>query len=153
MSLILYTEDDAIMQADGYAVLGEAGYEVMTASMAPEAIALLRECGARVSALITDINLSGHAEGWSVAEAGRAIRGSLPVIYVSSSDRGALATRGVPGGVWISKPFEWPRLLRTMSGMLAHQLEGVLRHYPEYRFAKPELRESWAMVQGTKSGG
>jgi CheY-like chemotaxis protein len=120
MALILYTEDDAIMQTDGYAVLGDAGYEVMTASTGAEAIARLREQGARVSALITDINLSGQAEGWSVAEAGRAIRGSLPVIYVSSSDRGVLAVRGVQGGIWVSKPFEWPRLLRTMSGMLAH---------------------------------
>jgi ribosomal protein L11 methyltransferase len=41
----------------------------------------------------------------------------------------------------------------VMSGMLAHQLDGVLRNYPEFRFATPEVRESWVMVQGTKTGG
>ena len=41
----------------------------------------------------------------------------------------------------------------VMSGMLEHQLDDVLPHYPAFRFAKPALRESWAMVQGTKTGG
>jgi|GraSoiStandDraft_4_1057263.scaffolds.fasta_scaffold190160_2 DNA-binding response OmpR family regulator len=120
MPLILYTEDDAILQAEGDMFLADAGYEVMTASTGAEACALLREHGPRVSALITDINLSDGPDGWRVAEVGREIRGSLPVLYVSASDGDAFRARGVRNSIWSPKPFEWPRLLRTVSHMLAH---------------------------------
>src|SRR5215213_6956552 len=99
MSLILYTEDDAILLADGDAVLRDAGYEVLLASTGAEACALLGSQGARVSALVTDINLAGEMQGWSVAEAGREINPDLPVVYVSASDRREFARRGVADSV------------------------------------------------------
>ncbi len=46
-----------------------------------------------------------------------------------------------------------PGGMLVMSGMLAQQLDEVQLHYPEFQFAKAQLRESWVMVQGTKTGG
>jgi len=39
----------------------------------------------------------------------------------------------------------------VMSGMLAHQVDAVLAHYPDIRFESPQVRDSWAMVEGTKA--
>ena len=118
MSLILYTEDDAILLADGDAVLRDAGYEVLLASTGAEACALLGSQGARVSALVTDINLAGEMQGWSVAEAGREINPDLPVVYVSASDRREFARRGVADSVWIPKPFQWSRVIEALAALL-----------------------------------
>jgi ribosomal protein L11 methyltransferase len=46
-----------------------------------------------------------------------------------------------PGGVLV------------MSGMLVHQLDAVLAHYPGFRFAAAQVRDSWVMVEGTRTGG
>jgi hypothetical protein len=40
-----------------------------------------------------------------------------------------------------------------MSGMLAHQLDEVLAHYPDFDFAAAHVRDSWVMVEGTRAGG
>ena len=39
----------------------------------------------------------------------------------------------------------------VMSGMLAHQVDAVLARYPDFRFESPQVRDSWAMVEGTKA--
>ena len=42
----------------------------------------------------------------------------------------------------------------VMSGMLAHQLETVTsRHYPDFTFEPPQMRDDWVMVQGIRSRG
>jgi len=39
----------------------------------------------------------------------------------------------------------------VLSGMLAHQVDAVVAGYPDIRFESPRLRDSWAMVEGTKA--
>jgi ribosomal protein L11 methyltransferase len=39
----------------------------------------------------------------------------------------------------------------VISGMLAHQVDAVLAQYPDVRFESPQVRDSWAMVEGTKA--
>lgn len=41
----------------------------------------------------------------------------------------------------------------VMSGMLAHQLETVTSHYPDFTFEPPQTRDDWVMVQGIRSRG
>lgn len=41
----------------------------------------------------------------------------------------------------------------VMSGLLERQLGDVLERYPQFRFAQPVVRDSWVMVEGTKTGG
>lgn len=41
----------------------------------------------------------------------------------------------------------------VMSGMLAHQLESVTSHYPDFTFEPPQMRDDWVMVQGIRSRG
>jgi ribosomal protein L11 methyltransferase len=41
----------------------------------------------------------------------------------------------------------------VMSGMLAHQLDSVTAHYPDFRFEPPHVRDDWVMVQGIRARG
>lgn len=119
MALVLYVDDDAVLQLDGHAMLEAAGHEVLVASDGEEACAHMAAQGGRLDALITDINLRGGMDGWQVAEAGREIRLSLPVLYLSASDRAAFAMRGVAHSAWASKPMQWPQVVAMVAAMLA----------------------------------
>jgi ribosomal protein L11 methyltransferase len=39
----------------------------------------------------------------------------------------------------------------VISGLLLHQVDGVLARYVDFRFESPQVRDSWAMVEGTKT--
>lgn len=101
--VVLVVEDewlvrDAIVQA-----LRDAGWQVLEASKAEDAIALLR-AGYNVDVVFTDIQLAGQLCGWDVAEQFRAVREDAPVIYASgnSADR----SRRVAGSLFFNKPYQ-----------------------------------------------
>lgn len=118
MSLILYVEDDALLQTDGEAVLTSAGYEVVLAMDGAEGCEALRRLGERVSALITDVRLQGAIDGWQVAAFGRGMIENLPVVYVTASEADDFATRGVAQSLLVSKPFDWPQVVSSVSLLL-----------------------------------
>ncbi len=41
----------------------------------------------------------------------------------------------------------------VMSGMLGHQLDGVVARYPDFRFDTARVHDDWVMVQGIRSRG
>lgn len=120
VTIILYVEDDPLLQADGSATLRDFGYNVLTASDGAAACALLRSAYPSVSALVTEINLQGDVEGWHVAEVGRVVNPRLAVLYTSAADRADFLVRGVRDSIWTAKPFTWPGLIRTIESMLLH---------------------------------
>jgi CheY-like chemotaxis protein len=119
MSRILYVEDDAILQLDGEASLLAAGYDVVLAFDGPSACACLRENGARFDALITDIDLGGALKGWEVAQVGRGIIEGLSVVYVTGAAGRDFGKLGVPGSLLLAKPFSWPLMVASLSGLIA----------------------------------
>jgi CheY-like chemotaxis protein len=118
MSIILYVEDDPILQADGSAALEKSGYEVRSACDGAQACAMLRSDDPPADALITDINLQGAVEGWQVAEVGRVLDPTLAVVYTSAADPAEFVAKGVRGSVWAAKPFTWPSVLRSVERLL-----------------------------------
>jgi CheY-like chemotaxis protein len=119
MSLVLYVEDDAVLQLDGEIALTEAGHDVLLAGDGAEACALLRHWGRRLDALVTDIDLPGAVDGWEVAELAREFREELPVVYATASEAAAVAARGVPLSLVVRKPFAWPQVVRCVATLLA----------------------------------
>lgn len=117
MLRILYVEDDAVLQADGGAMLEEAGFEVALAATGPDACVLLDRRHHQIDALITDINLDGPMSGWRVAEIARALNPELAVLYVSASERCDFATCGVSDSRWVSKPFAWSEITEAIAAM------------------------------------
>src|SRR6185312_59363 len=111
---ILVVEDEALLRLDLVETLSSAGYAVLEASDADQALGYLRKRHA-IDALITDIDLGAGPTGWDVAETFRAARSDIPIIYISgvASDR----RRRVPGSVFFAKPCRTLDILKVCRGL------------------------------------
>jgi CheY-like chemotaxis protein len=67
--------------------------------------------GKPVHVLITDIHLNDTADGWDVAEAFRAARDDIPVIYTSGNAHDQ--TRSVPNSLFFNKPYRPAEVVRA----------------------------------------
>jgi len=87
-------------------VLGEAGYRVLEAADGPSGLAILQS-GARVDLLITDVGLPGGLNGRQVADAARAERPDLKVLFVTGYAENAVVGNGhLDAGMQVmTKPF------------------------------------------------
>ena len=77
-------------------VLEEAGYAALEASTAPSGLRILQS-DARIDLLITDVGLPGGMNGRQVADAGRALRPDLKVLFMTGYAENA-ADRPRPSG-------------------------------------------------------
>jgi len=96
--VVLLVEDEWVVRDVLASELRDAGWQVIEASTAEGALALL-ETRQRIDLLLTDIQLAGHLSGWDVAELYRGAHADLPVIYAceNSADR----SRSVQGSVYL----------------------------------------------------
>jgi CheY-like chemotaxis protein len=108
--VVLVVEDELFLRCDLADCLREAGCVVLEAVSADRAIAMCRD-GTAVHILITDIQLNGSANGWDVAEAFRAARSDVAVIYTSGDahDR----TRSVPNSLHFNKPYRTTEVVKA----------------------------------------
>jgi CheY-like chemotaxis protein len=99
----LVVEDEWIVREVIADALRSAGWHVLEASSAEDAVALLR-AGNRIDLLFTDIQLAGSLCGWDVAEQFRAAQADLPIIYASGNapDR----SRRVGDSLFFDKPYQ-----------------------------------------------
>ena len=82
--LLLYVEDEVLIQQMLASDLEDAGFAVIVANKGPDALAVLESRSADLHGLITDINLGAGPDGWEVARKARELRSGLPVVYVSA---------------------------------------------------------------------
>jgi CheY-like chemotaxis protein len=103
---ILVVEDDADVRDYTAGVLRELGYRIVEAGDAAEA--LRRLAGERrIDLLFTDVGLPGGVTGRRLAEAARAQRPGLKVLFTTGYARNAIVHNGMldPGVELIVKPF------------------------------------------------
>jgi CheY-like chemotaxis protein len=100
---ILVVDDEALIRMDVMYILEDAGYSVMEASSADEAIVMLERFPG-IDAVLTDINMPGTMDG---LELSHTIRDRWPLIgLVITSGRFAGKSAQIPAGVqFISKPY------------------------------------------------
>jgi CheY-like chemotaxis protein len=112
-STILVVEDEALPRLELIDTLSCAGYEVLEASNAHEALGYLQH-QRQIDVVITDIQLGDDLTGWDVAEKFRAERPNIPIVYTSgtSGDR----RRSVPGSVFFRKPYRSWDILKVCRG-------------------------------------
>ena len=117
---ILVVEDEFIVREDIARYLRDAGWVVVEAESGHRALAM---CGSDtpIDILFADIQLNDSVNGWEVAEAFRAARGEIPVIYTSGNQ--IEPTRGVPGSLHFNKPYQLADILS------ACQRLKVLKHH------------------------
>ena len=113
--LVLYVEDEVLIQILGITAFDEGGFTVSAHLSGGPAIAVLENDGPNVRALVTDIDLGGAPNGWEVAKRARELFPELPVIYVSGGSSHEWMSKGVPGSVLVTKPYAAAQLVVAVS--------------------------------------
>jgi len=101
--VVLVVEDEALLRMNAVDIVEEAGFEVLEASNADDAIAIL-EARDDVRVVFTDIQIPGSMDGLKLA---RAVRGRWPPIeIVATSGRVRVSCDDLPdGGRFLAKPY------------------------------------------------
>lgn len=100
--VVLVVEDEFLLRCDVAEQLQDCGCTVLEADSGERAIAMCKS-QMPVDVVLTDINLNGGPSGWDVAEAARAARPGVGVVYASGN--GVDHSRCVSGSVFFSKPY------------------------------------------------
>lgn len=116
---VLVVDDEPTIRHLVDEVLSDQGYRVLSAVDGPEGLKLLQS-GARVDLLITDVGLPNGMNGRQVADAARAMRPSLPVLFMMGYAENAAVGNGLmePGMELLTKPFAMSDLTRRVRAML-----------------------------------
>lgn len=117
-ALLLYVEDEVLLQEVLIIALTDAGYEVLAVTTGAEGVEALQSRSGELRGLITDINLGTGPDGWDVARKARELIGGLPVLYVSGASHQDWTSKGVPESVMINKPFAPAQIVVAISGLL-----------------------------------
>jgi CheY-like chemotaxis protein len=103
LRVILVVEDEWLVRDAVVQALRDAGWHVIEASTAEDAIALMRTGHPYIDVVFTDIQLAGRLCGWDVAEHCRAARADFPVVYASGN--AADRSRRVANSLFFDKPY------------------------------------------------
>jgi CheY-like chemotaxis protein len=115
--VVLIVEDEFLLRMDAVDMIKDAGFEVVEAANADQAIEIL-EARLDITVVFTDIQMPGSMDGLRLAQA---VRGRWPPIkIVATSGRVNVREKDLPeGGRFLPKPYS-PRevtgVLRELTG-------------------------------------
>jgi CheY-like chemotaxis protein len=114
--VVLIVEDELLLRIDAAEMIEAAGFEVIEAANADEAIALL-EARRDITVVFTDIQIPGSMDGLKLA---RAVRGRWPPIkIVATSGRLNIGEPDLPeGGRFLSKPYGRAQVKRVLHELM-----------------------------------
>jgi CheY-like chemotaxis protein len=115
--VVLIVEDDELVREIGASVLTDAGYLVIEADGANQALAAL-EAGTEIHLMFTDIQMPGDMDGLQLAHI---VSVRWPMIHLLISSGQVLPTRGAmpQGGRYLSKPYTAAEVLRHVGELVA----------------------------------
>jgi CheY-like chemotaxis protein len=113
--VVLVVEDEWLVRNEISSEFNAKGLQVLEAASGEAALDLFGEN--QIDILFTDIQLKGELSGWDVAEALRASKPDLAVIYTSgnSADR----SRQVARGLFFDKPYDTSQIVEACQALLA----------------------------------
>src|ERR1700710_2420059 len=113
--VILIVEDEFLLRLDSAETIEHAGFEVVQAANADEAIAIL-EARPEIRVVFTDIQMPGSMDGLKLA---RFVRDRWPPIkIVATSGRVKVGAEDLPAGsVFLPKPYRGPQVVATLHQM------------------------------------
>jgi CheY-like chemotaxis protein len=114
-TLVLVVEDEFLVRMNAVALLEEAGFGVLEAASADDAIELL-ESRKDIRIVFTDINMPGSMDGLRLAHA---IRNRWPPIeLLLTSGQMRVRTEDMPErGRYLSKPYDPSELVRMVRSL------------------------------------
>ena len=116
---ILIVEDEIAIRQLVSEILTEAGYRIIEASTGPAGVKVMQSAE-RIDLLVTDVGLPGGLNGRQVADAGRAVRPMLKVLFVTGYAANAAVGAGHldKGMEILTKPFNIGELERRVHTLI-----------------------------------
>jgi CheY-like chemotaxis protein len=116
---VMIVDDEATVRMLVNEVLTESSYRVLEAHDAASAMKIL-DCNPPVDLLITDVGLPGNMNGRQLADAARATRPGLKVLFITGYAENAVLGNGhlEPGMELLTKPFPMATLANKVREML-----------------------------------
>ncbi len=114
---ILLVEDDHVLNMATRDSLEDLGYEVECVYSGPAAIVAINRLE-YLTALLTDVDLGPGPDGFDVGRHARTLYRDLPVIYVSGTMAAHHAAHGVPGSLFIGKPFQPRQIVAALDSLI-----------------------------------
>ena len=113
--VVLIVEDEFLLRLDSAETIESAGFEVIQAANADEAIAILK-ARPDIHVVFTDIQMSGSMDGLKLA---RFVRDRWPPIkIVATSGRIIVGDHDLPdGSVFLPKPYRGAEVVATLRKM------------------------------------
>jgi CheY-like chemotaxis protein len=111
--VVLVVEDEALLRANAVGMVEDAGFDVIEAGNADEAIAIL-EMRPDIHVVFTDIQMPGAMDGLKLA---RFVRCRWPPIkIIATSGQIVLREGDLPaGGVFLPKPYQFHMVAAALS--------------------------------------
>jgi DNA-binding NtrC family response regulator len=116
---ILVVEDECLVRMTAVEMFEDAGFRVIEAETGEEGMSALGGDIA-IAGLFTDVDLSGPIDGLSLAATARAGDPDLSILVVSGR-RSPTATDMPCDALFLDKPYDLGRVLRTMNNLLADE--------------------------------
>jgi CheY-like chemotaxis protein len=115
--VVLIVEDEALVRMTAVDMIEEAGFEVVEATNADEAI-LLFEARLDITVVFTDIEMPGSMNGLRLAEA---VRGRWPPIKIIATSGHCVVRDGdLPsGGLFLAKPYSLSQISSALREITA----------------------------------
>ncbi len=116
---VLVIDDEPIVRMLVNEVLGDLGYNALEAGDGPTGLKVLRS-SSRIDLLVTDVGLPGGMNGRQVADAARALRPDLKVLFVTGYAENAVLSHGHldPGMHVMTKPFAMDALAARIRDLI-----------------------------------
>lgn len=115
---ILVVEDEPIIRLGLAIAIEDAGFEVLEAASADEALIRLTRGGADCKVMVTDVDMPGSMNGIELAHYVRDHWPEIQILVISG--KVGVAPRELPAGaLFMSKPYQEPRLINTIEALAA----------------------------------
>ena len=123
---VLVVDDEPTVRMLVTEVLQELGYAAIEAADAPSGLRVLQS-DARIDLLVTDVGLPGGMNGRQMADAARAVRPDLNVLFITGYAENAAVGHGhlAPGMEVLTKPFAMEALAARIKSMIAPNAAGA----------------------------
>jgi len=115
--VVLVVEDEVLLRMNAVDMIEAAGFEVLEAATADDAIVLL-ETRTDIEVIFTDIQMPGSMDGLALA---RAVRGRWPPIkIIATSGQVNVTDHDLPdGGRFLPKPYSSAQIADTLHQFVA----------------------------------
>jgi DNA-binding NtrC family response regulator len=116
VQLVLVVEDDQLLKSLTTAIVEEAGFVVLSADNADEALLILAS-RSDIAILLTDVNMPGTLDGLQLAHVVSKRWPQIKIVVVSG--RGGLSAAQMPaGGLFFPKPYQAEAMISAFESLI-----------------------------------